>query len=204
VQYLVAAGYAVVAPNIRGSTGYGKRFEHLDDGRRRLDAVADLAAVHDWMAGQGGLDHRRAALFGASYGGYLVEAGLAFQPERWAAGVSVVGMSSLVSFLRNTAPHRRAVREAEYGSLEHDSDFLREASPLTHAARIRAPLLLLHGANDPRVPVEEANQLQACLSDQGTECELVVYPDEGHSLAHQENRVDAYRRTAAFLRRVLG
>jgi dipeptidyl aminopeptidase/acylaminoacyl peptidase len=203
VQYLAATGYAVVAPNVRGSTGYGKRFEHLDDGRRRLDAVADLVAVHDWLATQPGLDHRRAALFGGSYGGYLVEAGLAFQPERWAAGVSVVGISSLVTFLQNTASFRRKVREAEYGSLDDDADFLRHASPLTHADRIRAPLLLLHGANDPRVPVEEARQLQARLRDQGNECDLIVYPDEGHGLAKQSNRLDAYRRTAEFLARVL-
>ncbi|MBW3658023.1 MAG: alpha/beta fold hydrolase, partial [Actinobacteria bacterium] len=106
-QYLLSQGFAVVAPNVRGSTGYGKRYEHLDDVDRRLDAVADLAALHDWIASTDDLDPDRAALYGGSYGGYMVLAGLAFQPERWAAGVDIVGISSLVTFLENTSPWRR-------------------------------------------------------------------------------------------------
>jgi dipeptidyl aminopeptidase/acylaminoacyl peptidase len=203
VQYLVAAGYAVVAPNVRGSTGYGKRFEHLDDGRRRFDAIADLAAVHDWIASNRGLDAKRAALFGGSYGGYLVLAGLAFQAERWAAGVDVVGISSLVTFLEHTAEWRRAVREAEYGSLARDRQFLEEASPLSHADRIRAPLCLIHGANDPRVPLAEAEQIHATLTANGVRSELLVYRDEGHGLARLANRLDAYPKAVAFLDGVL-
>jgi dipeptidyl aminopeptidase/acylaminoacyl peptidase len=203
VQYLVAAGFAVVAPNVRGSTGYGKRFEHLDDGRKRLDAVADLAAVHDWIAASGDLDARRAALLGGSYGGYLVLAGLAFQPERWAAGVDIVGISSLVTFLENTAEWRRKVREAEYGSLTDDREFLEEASPLSRADRIRAPLLLIHGANDPRVPVAEAEQIHATVSANGVRSELLVYADEGHGLSRRANRLDAYPKVLAFLDDVL-
>src|SRR5207253_1393093 len=106
-----------------------------------------------------GLDPRRAALWGGSYGGYMVLAGLAFQPERWAAGVSIVGISSLVTFLENTSPYRRAHREREYGSLEHDRDFLLRVSPLTKVDDVRAPLFLIHGANDPRVPLSEAEQV---------------------------------------------
>jgi dipeptidyl aminopeptidase/acylaminoacyl peptidase len=203
VQYLVAGGYAVVAPNVRGSTGYGKRFEHLDDGRRRLDAVADLAAVHDWIASTDDLDEQRSALWGGSYGGYLVLAGLAFQPERWAAGVDIVGISSLVTFLENTAEWRRPVREAEYGSLEHDRSFLEDASPLTHATRIRAPLCLIHGANDPRVPVAEAEQIHATLTEMGVRSELLIYADEGHGLSRLANRLDAYPKALAFLDDVL-
>jgi dipeptidyl aminopeptidase/acylaminoacyl peptidase len=202
VQYLVSRGYAVVAPNVRGSTGYGKRFHHLDDGRRRLDSVRDLAALHAWLPSVG-LDQRRAALYGGSYGGYMVLSGLAFQPELWAAGVDVVGISSLVTFLENTAPWRRRVREREYGSLERDYDFLLEASPLTHVERIRAPLLLIHGSNDPRVPLSEAEQIHRVLTDKGIPCELLVYADEGHGLAKLANRLDAYPRVVAFLDRVL-
>jgi dipeptidyl aminopeptidase/acylaminoacyl peptidase len=204
VQYLVASGWAVAAPNVRGSTGYGKRYEHLDDGRLRLDSVRDLAALHGWLAGTGRFDTERAVLFGGSYGGYMTLAGLAFQPELWAAGISVVGISSFVTFLGNTAPWRRYYREREYGSLERDREFLVDASPLTHVDRIRAPLFLIHGANDPRVPLSEAEQLHAALRAKGVPCELLVYPDEGHGLKKVKNRLDAYPKALAFLESVLG
>ena len=138
-QYLVSRGYAVAAPNVRGSTGYGKRYEHLDDVRKRLDSVRDLAALHEWLDARPEIDGSRAVLYGRSYGGYMVLAGLAFQPELWAAGIEAVGISSLVTFLENTSAYRRAAREREYGSLAHDRDFLIEASPMTHIDAIRAP-----------------------------------------------------------------
>ena len=203
VQYLVSRGYAVAAPNVRGSTGYGKRWHHLDDVRRRLDSVADLGSLHDWLATDAALDASRTALVGASYGGYMVLAGLTFQPQRWAAGVTVVGISSLVTFLENTSVWRRAVREREYGSLAQDRDFLIQASPLTHLDRLQAPLFIIHGQNDPRVPVSEARQLHAALSARGIPVELVVYPDEGHGLAKLANRLDAWPRAVSFLDGVL-
>lgn len=202
VQALVTQGHAVVMPNVRGSTGYGKRWYSLDDGRRRLSAVADLAAIHAWLPSVG-LDQGRAALYGRSYGGYMVLAGLTLQPELWAAGVDIVGLSSLVTFLENTSPYRRAHREREYGSLEHDHDFLVHASPLTHIDNIRAPLLILHGANDPRVPVSEAEQVAAAVRARGLECELVVYPDEGHLLTKRHTMLDSHTRATRFLRRHL-
>lgn len=203
VQYLAARGYAVAVPNVRGSVGYGKRYHHLDDVRKRLDSVADLGALHDWLLARDDVDGTRAALYGGSYGGYMVLAGLAFQPERWAAGVDVVGISSLVTFLENTSAWRRAFREREYGSLEHDRDFLHDVSPLTHVDAMRAPLLIIHGANDPRVPLSEAEQLHRTLADKGVTTELLVYADEGHGLAKLANRLDAYPKVAAFLDRVL-
>jgi dipeptidyl aminopeptidase/acylaminoacyl peptidase len=203
IQYFVARGFAVAAPNVRGSTGYGKRYEHLDDVRLRLDAVRDLAALHDWLAARPDVDASRVALYGGSYGGYMVLAALAFQPERWAAGVDVVGISSFVTFLENTAPWRRYYREREYGSLERDRDFLEQVSPLTHVDRMRAPLLIVHGANDPRVPLSEAQQIHRVLEDKGIPCELLVYPDEGHGLLKLTNRLEMYPRAAAFLERVL-
>jgi dipeptidyl aminopeptidase/acylaminoacyl peptidase len=202
-QYLVAQGFAVVAPNVRGSTGYGKTYEHLDDVHKRLDSVADLAALHDWLATQSDLDETRAALYGGSYGGYMVLAGLALQPERWAAGVDIVGISSLVTFLENTSPWRRRFREREYGSLEHDRDLLVAASPITHVEHMRAPLLIIHGANDPRVPLSEAEQIHEVLTERGVRCDLLVYADEGHGLAKLSNRIDAYPKVAAFLHDVL-
>lgn len=202
VQGLVWAGLAVVVPNVRGSTGYGRRYASLDDTTRRLDAVADLAAVHSWL-GEVGLDQSRAALWGASYGGYMVLAGLAFQPELWAGGVDIVGISDLLSFLENTSEYRRAHREREYGSLQSDRDFLAQASPLRRADAIRAPLFIIHGRNDPRVPLGEAQQIHASLRSRGVPCELLVYDDEGHGLARLANRLDAYPKAVAFLARVL-
>jgi dipeptidyl aminopeptidase/acylaminoacyl peptidase len=199
IQFLVAHGCAVVAPNLRGSTGLGRRFEHLDDGRRREDVLADLAAVHHWIGDQAELDARRVALLGGSYGGYLVLAGLAFQPDRWAAGVGIAGISNLVTFLERTAEWRRPYREQEYGSLEHDRRFLEQWSPSNAIDRIRAPLMLIHGENDPRVPVDEARRMHAGLRARGLASTLLVYPDEGHGLTKRANRLDAYPQVAAFL-----
>ena len=202
-QHLVSRGYAVAVPNVRGSTGYGKRYEHLDDIALRLDSVRDLAALHHWLAERREIDRSRAVLYGRSYGGYMVLAGLAFQPQLWAAGIESVGISNLVAFLENTSPYRRAVREREYGSLERDRDFLVEASPITHVDAIRAPLFIQHGANDPRVPLAESEEIARVLREKGIRCELVVYPDEGHSIAKLSNRIDSFTRAVAFLDEVL-
>jgi dipeptidyl aminopeptidase/acylaminoacyl peptidase len=202
IQYLVGNGFGVVAPNVRGSTGYGKRYHHLDDIYKRLDSVADLGALHDWLP-SAGFDPARAALWGGSYGGFMVLAGLVFQPERWAAAVDIVGIASFVTFLENTSKWRRVFREREYGFLERDRAFLQEISPLTHIERLRAPLFLIHGTNDPRVPVSEARQLHAALRERGIETEMLVYDDEGHGLQKLKNRLDAYPKAAAFLHRVL-
>jgi dipeptidyl aminopeptidase/acylaminoacyl peptidase len=202
VQALAGAGHAVLVPNVRGSSGYGKRWYSADDVRRRLDSVADLAALHAWLPSQG-LDPRRAALWGGSYGGYMVLAGVAFQPELWAAGVDIVGISSLVTFLQNTSAYRRSVREREYGSVERDLEFLESASPINRVDDIRAPLFVIHGANDPRVPLSEAEQLVAALRQNGVECELHVYADEGHGLVKRVNRLDAYPKATAFIARHL-
>jgi dipeptidyl aminopeptidase/acylaminoacyl peptidase len=203
VQNLVGAGYAVIVPNVRGSTGYGKRYSALDDTTKRLDSVKDLASIHAFLSGAG-FDDRRAALWGGSYGGYMVLAGLAFQPDLWAAGVDIVGLSDLVTFLENTSEYRRAMREREYGSLEHDREFLAAASPLRRANAISAPLFVIHGRNDPRVPVSETEQLVAAVRQRGLRCELLIYEDEGHGLARLANRLDAYPKAVAFLDQVLG
>jgi dipeptidyl aminopeptidase/acylaminoacyl peptidase len=201
-QVLAAAGHTVLVPNVRGSTGYGKRWYSADDGRRRLDSVADLAALHAYLPALG-LDQSRAALWGGSYGGYMVLAGLAFQPALWAAGVDIVGIASLVTFLENTSAYRRAYREREYGTLASDRAFLHSASPLTRVGDITAPLFIIHGANDPRVPLSEAQQIHAAMLSRGRECELLVYADEGHGLARRANRLDAIPRACEFLARHL-
>jgi dipeptidyl aminopeptidase/acylaminoacyl peptidase len=203
-QYLVARGYAVAAPNVRGSSGYGKRYEHLDDIEKRLDSVADLASLHDWLTARPNIDGARAVVYGRSYGGYMVLAALALQPERWAAGIECVGISSLVTFLENTSPYRRAAREREYGSLERDRAVLIEASPMTHIDAIRAPLFIQHGRNDPRVPVSESEHIHALLANKGIPSELLIFEDEGHTVAKLPNRIETFTRMAAFLDRVLG
>ncbi len=198
VQALAACGLTVLVPNVRGSVGYGKRWYSLDDVDLRLDSVADLAALHSWLPRQG-LDPRRSALWGGSYGGYMVLAGTTMQPDLWAAGVDIVGISSLVTFLENTSAYRRAYREREYGRLDHDHDLLVRASPVTHLDQLRAPLFVIHGANDPRVPLSEAEQIVEALATRGVPHVLKVYADEGHGLAKRVNRQDAYPAAIAFL-----
>ena len=202
-QFLVSRGYAVAAPNVRGSSGYGKRFEHLDDVELRLDAVRDLAELHAWLAARPTIDASRAVVYGRSYGGYMTLAALAFQPELWAAGISFVGISNLVTFLENTSEYRRAAREREYGSLARDRAVLERISPVSRIDDIRAPLFLEHGRNDPRVPVGESEYIHRVLTEKGVRCELVVYEDEGHLLEKLPNRVDAFERAVAFLDEVL-
>jgi dipeptidyl aminopeptidase/acylaminoacyl peptidase len=199
---LALAGHTVVLPNVRGSAGYGRRWMSLDDVEKRLDSVADLVALRDWLPTIG-VDQARAALYGGSYGGYMVLAGLTFYPELWAAGVDIVGISSLVTFIRNTSSYRRAYREREYGRLVEDHAVLEQASPLRVIDRIRAPLLVIHGANDPRVPLSEAEQVVAAVRASGAECQLLVYPDEGHGLAKRANQLDAFPQALEFLARHL-
>ena len=202
IQALALSGFTVLVPNVRGSVGYGKRWYSLDDVGLRLNSVADLAALHAWLPSLA-LDPRRSALWGGSYGGYMVLAGLALQPDLWAAGVDIVGMSSLVTFLENTSAYRRAYREREYGSLEQDREVLVAASPITYLDQMRAPLFVIHGANDPRVPLSEAQQIKAAYDAKGLTCELRVYWDEGHGLAKRANRIDAYPAAIEFLQGLL-
>lgn len=203
IQALAATGFTVLVPNVRGSRGYGKRWISLDDVDLRLDSVEDLRSLHSWLP-ELGLDPDRAALWGGSYGGYMVLAGVAMQPDLWAAGVDIVGISSLVTFLENTSDYRRAAREREYGSLEKDREFLVKASPITYLDQVVAPLFVIHGANDPRVPLSEAEQIKAALDGKGVPCELRVYHDEGHGLAKRANKLDAYPAALDFLRSHLG
>ncbi|MCA3749204.1 MAG: S9 family peptidase [Rubrobacter sp.] len=200
-QYFVHRGYAVFAPNVRGSTGYGKAYTHLDDVRRRMDSVKDLAYAARWLRGNG---YERIAVMGGSYGGFMVLAALTEYPDLWSAGVDIVGIANLVTFLENTGSYRRALREAEYGSLERDREFLRSISPIHKAGRIKAPLMVIHGKNDPRVPVGEAEQIVERVRANGGAVEYLLYEDEGHGLAKLKNRLDAYPKIAAFLDEHLG
>ena len=195
-QYLLGRGYAVFAPNVRGSTGYGKAYTHLDDVRLRIDSVKDLAYAAQWLRGRG---HQAIAVMGGSYGGFMVLAALTEYPDLWTAGVDIVGIANLVTFLENTGSYRRALREPEYGSLERDREFLESISPIHKAEKIAAPLMVIHGKNDPRVPVGEAEQIVEKVRENGGAVEYLLYEDEGHGLAKLKNRLDAYPKIAAFL-----
>jgi dipeptidyl aminopeptidase/acylaminoacyl peptidase len=199
VQFFLASGYAVLVPNVRGSFGYGNTYLHLADVRKRLDSVKDLHAAHDWLIAQGGADPKRIALYGGSYGGYMVLAGLTEFPDDWAAGVDVVGISNFVTFLEHTSPYRRVNREAVYGSLAQDRQFLESISPLNHVDRIKAPLIIFMGENDPRVPASEGQQMADALKAKGVPVELTIFPNEGHGIARDENRITAYSQIAQFL-----
>lgn len=199
VQYLVSAGYAVATPNVRGSTGYGKSFAHLDDVAKREDSVRDLAEVGKALAARSDVDPARIALLGGSYGGYMVLAGLTLYPDQWAAGVDIVGISNFRTFLEQTAPYRRALREAEYGSLAKDGAFLDRVSPIHKVDKIKVPLMVIHGTRDPRVPVGEAKQIAEALKKRGLPVELLTFEDEGHGIAKRKNRLVAYPAMVDFL-----
>jgi dipeptidyl aminopeptidase/acylaminoacyl peptidase len=199
---LVTSGFNVLLPNVRGSTGYGKPYEALDDVRLRMDSVKDLDAAAGWLASANIAPENKIGVMGQSYGGFMVLAAIAFFPQRkWAAAVDVYGISNFITFFEHTDEWRRPLRATEYGDPAKDRDFLRSISPISKLGAIEAPLMVIHGANDPRVPIEETEQLVKALRDRGREVEYLRYEDEGHSLAKAKNRADAYPKVLAFFQR---
>jgi dipeptidyl aminopeptidase/acylaminoacyl peptidase len=172
---------------------------HLDDKELREDSVRDLHELGKFLAQRPDVDPKRIALLGGSYGGYMVLAGMTLYPEQWAAGVDIVGIAGFRTFLEQTAPYRRALREAEYGSLEKDGALLDRLSPLRRVDRIRAPLMVIHGTRDPRVPIGEARQIAEALQKRSQPVELMTFDDEGHGLAKRKNRLVAYPAMLSFL-----
>ena len=203
IQYLVSLGMGVLSLNVRGSTGYGKSYSHLDDKGLRLDSVADVAHAVEWLKQRDDVDGDRIAVYGRSYGGFMTLASLVFYPDLWAAGVDVVGIANFVSFLERTGPWRRKHREAEYGELENDREMLERISPLTHIDNIRVPLMVCHGRNDPRVPLFEAEQVVEAVQSKGLDVVLRVYDDEGHALSKRKNEIDAFVTMGDFLQKHL-
>jgi dipeptidyl aminopeptidase/acylaminoacyl peptidase len=199
IQFVVnELGFAVIAPNVRGSTGYGRSYMELDNGTLRDDAVKDIGALLVWIGLQSAYDAKHVVVAGGSYGGYMALAALVNYSDRLRGGVDVSGIADFVSFLTNTAPYRQNLRRAEYGD-ERDLDmrgFLRRISPLTNADRITRPLLVVHGKNDPRVPLSEAQSIVNKLRAKGGEVWFLLAADEGHGYRKQQNR-DAYYRTFA-------
>ena len=198
-QYLVnELGYAVVAPNVRGSSGYGKTFLNLDNGPLREDAVKDIGSLLVWIGLQPVFDRNCVVAMGASYGGYMALASLAAYSDRLRGGVDVVGISNFVSFLSNTASYRQDLRRVEYGD-ERDPRmraFLNRISPLNNATSIRRPLLVVQGLNDPRVPASESQQMVWRIRSNGGEVWYLAAKDEGHGFRKKANR-DVYLETVA-------
>ena len=198
-QYFLSRGYAVLATNVRGSTGYGKTFTHLDDVRKREDSVKDLAFSVEWLKTNGGADGKRIAVMGGSYGGYMTMAAITLYPDLFAAAVNTVGIVNWETFLKNTSGYRRRQREVEYGMLDKDIDFLRSISPLAKVDKIKTPLFVIHGKNDPRVPFTEAEQVVKALRDRNATVEYKLFDDEGHGISKLKNRLELYPLVADFL-----
>lgn len=202
-QYWVnELGLAVLAPNVRGSTGYGKTFTTLDNGLKREDSVKDIGALLDWIAKQPDLDASRVAVTGGSYGGYMVLASLVHFGERLRAGVDVVGIANFTTFLQRTSGYRVDLRRVEYGDerLPEMKEFFEKISPSNHAGRIRSTLLVVHGKNDPRVPFSEAELIVRKVRDGGRPVWTVYADNEGHGFARLENNIYFNAAMALFFR----
>ncbi|MFB6243519.1 MAG: alpha/beta hydrolase family protein, partial [Halobaculum sp.] len=198
-QFFLDRGFAVLEPNVRGSSGYGAAYSHLDDVEKRLDSVRDIEQAVEWLTDQPAVDPDRVVAYGRSYGGFVVLSAITQYPDLWAGAVEFVGIADFTTFLENTGEWRRAHREAEYGSLEEDRELLEEISPIRDIDQIDCPLFVQHGANDPRVPVSEARQVIETAREQGVRVESLIFEDEGHHTTSRENLIDEFERIAAFL-----
>jgi dipeptidyl aminopeptidase/acylaminoacyl peptidase len=198
-RFFAAQGWAVVEPNIRGSTGFGRAYEMADDREKRGDALKDLEAVNKWVKAQAWCDANRVVVFGGSYGGYMTLMALTRQPDLWRAGVDLVGIANLRTFLKSTAQQIRAVFVREFGDLENDVSLLNQWSPHRDFDKIKAPLFVYQGANDPRVPRPESDLIVRTLREKKIPVEYMVAANEGHSLDRRETKVEFLTRTARFL-----
>ena len=205
-NYLVdRLGMAIIEPNVRGSTGYGRTFVSLDNGAKREDSVRDIGALLDWIATQPDLDPARVAIYGGSYGGYMSLAVATHYPERIAGNIDVVGIANFVSFLEHTESYRRDLRRVEYGD-ERDPamrDLLTRISPVTNASRIARPMLVVHGRNDPRVPYTEAEQIVATVRAKGVAVWYILADNEGHGFARKDNADFFFAAMTLFLEQTL-
>jgi dipeptidyl aminopeptidase/acylaminoacyl peptidase len=203
--YLNVLGIALVVPNVRGSTGYGKSFVKLDNGFLREDSYKDINSLLDWIATRSDLDASRVAVTGGSYGGHMTLAISTFYSDRIRCSVDIVGMSNLVTFLEHTEGYRRDLRRVEYGD-ERDPkmrEFLERIAPMNNIAKIKKPMMVVAGKNDPRVPVSESDQIVAALKKQGTPVWYIMAKDEGHGFQKKANRDYEFYATVEFLQEFL-
>jgi dipeptidyl aminopeptidase/acylaminoacyl peptidase len=197
LQALLGQGISVLDPNVRGSSGFGKRFVNLDNGPLRRDGVRDIGACLDYVVKAGLADPKKIGIMGGSYGGYMTMAGLTEYPERFAAGANLFGVVNFATFFAHTEPWMAAISKVEYGDPETQAELLRSLSPIHKVDRVKAPTIVLHGANDTNVPVVEAEQVVESLKRRGVPVEYVLFPDEGHGFRKTPNRV---RSTVAIVR----
>jgi dipeptidyl aminopeptidase/acylaminoacyl peptidase len=195
-QYLCSRGIAVLATNIRGSTGYGKTYQRLIHHDWGGGDLADLRHAVEWLRAQAWVDPDRLGVFGGSYGGFATLSCVTRLPEYWAAAVDIVGPSNLVTFAKAVPPTWRRMMARWVGDPETEAEFLRERSPITYVDNVRAPLLVIQGAQDPRVVKPESDQMVERLRELGRQVEYVVFDDEGHGFTRRSNELRAMRLTA--------
>ena len=202
IQYLVNHGYAVYAINNRGSSGYGKTFYRMDDRKHGEADLGDVVASKQMLIDTGWVDPDRIGIIGGSYGGYMVLAALAYEPEAFEVGVDIFGVSNWLRTLNSIPPYWESFRQALYqemGDPATDEERLRRISPLFHAENIVRPLMVLQGANDPRVLKVESDEIVAAVEANGVPVEYVVFDDEGHGFAKKDNQLEGYRGIREFL-----
>jgi dipeptidyl aminopeptidase/acylaminoacyl peptidase len=200
VQYMANQGYLVIAPNYRGSTGYGKEFQHANLFDMGGGDLQDVLAAADWIKQTGYVDSKKLILMGGSYGGYMTMMGVTKAPETWAAGVPIVPFVNWFTEIQNEDPVLQQSDLATMGDLEKNKALYEDRSPINFVDRIKAPLYLLAGGNDPRCPKTESQQVVDAIKKRGGVVEYKVYENEGHGFAKVENQIDAYRRVADFLK----
>jgi dipeptidyl aminopeptidase/acylaminoacyl peptidase len=188
-QALLARGIGVLAPNVRGSSGFGKKFVNLDNGALRVNGVKDIESSVAHVIRAGIADPKRLGVMGGSYGGYMVMAALTEYPETFAAGANLFGVVNFETFFAHTEPWMASISKVEYGDPEIEAEMLRGLSPIHKIDRVKAPTIVLHGANDTNVPVVEAEQVVESLKKRGVPVEYVLFPDEGHGFRKTPNRI---------------
>jgi dipeptidyl aminopeptidase/acylaminoacyl peptidase len=203
--FLNELGVAVILPNVRGSTGYGKTFVKLDNGMKRLDSVKDIGALLDWIATQPGLDADRVMVTGGSYGGYMTLATAVEYNDRIRCSLASVGISNFNTFLKNTESYRRDLRRVEYGDerVPEMREFFEKTAPLNNGSKITRPLFIVQGANDPRVPATEAQQMVDTVRKNGTTVWYLLGKDEGHGFRKKQNIDFEFYATVMFMREYL-
>ncbi|MBK9293031.1 MAG: S9 family peptidase [Oligoflexia bacterium] len=202
VQFLASRGYAVLQMNFRGSLGYGKKFFTSSFKKWGTKMQDDITDGVNWAIKQGYADSKKICIYGASYGGYAVLAGLTFTPDLYACGVDYVGVSNLLTFMKSIPPYWRPILEKMYAMVGHpekETEDLKKRSPVFHVDKIKAPLLVAQGAKDPRVNINESNQIVDSLRKRGVDVEYIVKENEGHGFHNEENRFEFYRKMEAFL-----
>ena len=203
IQFFLSNGFLVIVPNIRGSSGYGRTYLDLDNKEKRLDAIKDIKHLAIALQSMPEVNADQLIIFGGSYGGFAVLSALTEHPDLWKAGIDIVGISNFVTFLQNTAAWRRKLRETEYGSLEHDYELLKRISPINHVDKIKAPLFIIQGDNDERVPLSESLQIYEKVKQKGIPVRLLRFADEGHGITKLQNKIEAYTQVLEWLNEIL-